>query len=94
MLVRLLAPETLALPEHHIVLGRGPFGVEAETALLRQHGIEVVVTKESGGTATYAKIEAARALSLPVLMIRRPPVVEAVESVAGVAAAVAWVGDP
>jgi len=92
LLVRLLAPENLALPEHHVVLGRGPFRVEDETALLREHGIEVVVTKESGGAATYAKIAAARAQSLPVLMIRRPPLVEAVETVSGVEAAVEWVG--
>ena len=94
LLVRLLAPEILALPEHQIVLGRGPFRVEEETALLTEHDIEVVVTKESGGTATYAKIEAARTLSLPVLMIRRPPPVAGVEAVAEVAAAVGWVGRP
>jgi len=92
LLVRLLAPETLALPEYHIVLGRGPFRVEDETALLVEHRIDVVVTKESGGTATSAKLAAARALSLPVLMIRRPPGLVGVETVTEVAAAVEWVG--
>ncbi len=51
---------------------RGPFAFEDEIALLREHRIEVLVTKNSGGAATYAKIAAARALQLPVIMIQRP----------------------
>ena len=93
LLVRLRAREALALPDHRVVLGHGPFRVEAEAALLREHAIEVVVTKQSGGTATYAKIAAARALALPVLMIRRPQPPSAVEAVADVEAAAAWVGE-
>jgi len=89
-LVRLLAPEMLQLPPHRVVLGRGPFGVEDETRLLSEHRIDVVVTKASGGEATYAKIAAARELGLPVLMIRRPPP-PAPPIVTGAAAAAAWV---
>ena len=67
------APGDVALPPNlALVQARGPFDLAAETALLRDHGIEVVVSKNAGGDATYAKIEAARALGLPVIMIARP----------------------
>ena len=59
-------------------------------ALLEQHRIEIVVSKNSGGEATKAKLEAARALGLPVIMVRRPELPEAPESVASVEEALAW----
>ncbi len=91
-LVRLVEPpeDPIPLEEYHLVLGRGPFSLERETALLREHGIEVVVSKNSGGPGTYAKIEAARALGLPVVMIERPSL-PAGETVETVAAALAWI---
>lgn len=62
------------LPRHReIVLGRGPFDVDAERELLRGHRIGVVVTRDSGGTRTAAKLVAARELGLPVIMASRPP---------------------
>lgn len=54
------------------VFGRGPFAVDAEIGLLREHHIDTVVSKNSGGEATYGKIVAARRLGLPIVMIRRP----------------------
>lgn len=54
------------------ICGRGPFSVADEISLLREYGIAAVVSKNAGGDATYAKIEAARSLGLPVVMIRRP----------------------
>ncbi|MCX5496652.1 cobalt-precorrin-6A reductase [Kaistia dalseonensis] len=63
----------LALPHADLILDRGPFDIAAEIALMQRHGIEVVVSKNSGGEATYAKIEAARHLGLPVMMLDRPP---------------------
>lgn len=67
------APAGDALPPHlTLVQARGPFDLEAETALLRDRRIELVVSKNAGGDATYAKIEAARALGVPVIMIARP----------------------
>jgi precorrin-6A/cobalt-precorrin-6A reductase len=66
-------PEDVALPpDLRLVLNRGPFDIEAETALLSQEKIDVVVSKNSGGAATYPKIEAARRLGIPVVMIARP----------------------
>lgn len=73
-LVRLIDPpaEPLPLARHRVVLGRGPFAAEEEAALLEAHGITALVSKNSGGSATYGKIEAARRLGLPVVMIERP----------------------
>jgi len=79
----------LMVPRAVYITARGPFSKADERALLEQHRIEVVVAKNSGGPATYGKIAAARALGLPVIMLRRPslPAVEAVETVED---AVAW----
>ncbi len=62
------------LPRHEVIVSRGPFTAEDDAALMRAHGIELVVSKNSGGTGAQAKIDAARALRLPVLMIARPAV--------------------
>ena len=73
----------LMVPDAVYVTGRGPFAEADERTLLEQHRIEIIVAKNSGGPATYGKIAAARTLSLPVIMLRRPwlPAVEAVETV-------------
>ena len=68
---------------------RGPFAEAEEFALMRDHRIEVLVSKASGGAATYPKIGAARSLGLPVVMIRRPPPPPG-PLVATVAEALAW----
>jgi precorrin-6A/cobalt-precorrin-6A reductase len=62
----------LALPHAQYVTGRGPFAAADERALMTAHGIDIVIAKNSGGTATYGKIEAARALRIAVVMLRRP----------------------
>jgi precorrin-6A/cobalt-precorrin-6A reductase len=54
------------------LLARGPFDTAGELQLLRDERIDIVVSKNSGGDATYAKIAAARQLGLPVIMVRRP----------------------
>lgn len=67
-------PRECDLPANHVwISGRGPFSVEDELALLRDHRIDVLIAKNSGGSGTYAKIAAARQLGLPVIMIQRPP---------------------
>jgi precorrin-6A/cobalt-precorrin-6A reductase len=88
-LVRLIAAQSLPLADYGVVIGKGPFDAQAEQDLLRAHGIDVVVTKASGGDATYGKIAAARALTLPVLMVRRPAL-PAGQQVTDVADAVRW----
>jgi precorrin-6A/cobalt-precorrin-6A reductase len=74
-LVRLIDPpaEPIALSSFELISQRGPFEADAEEALMREHAVEVLVSKNSGGTATYGKIEAARRLAVPVVMIRQPP---------------------
>ncbi len=67
------APEEIsALPRHRLILARGPFGLDDELALMRGEAIEILVSKNSGGEATYAKIEAARRLGVKVVMLQRP----------------------
>jgi precorrin-6A/cobalt-precorrin-6A reductase len=79
----------LDVPHALYITARGPFAEAGESALLVQHRIDVIVAKNSGGAATHGKIAAARALGLPVIIVRRPvlPEVPAVETVAD---AVAW----
>ena len=63
----------LALPHAHYVTARGPFAEADERTLIAAHGIDIIIAKNSGGTATYGKIAAARALGIAVVMLRRPP---------------------
>lgn len=79
-----------ALPSHSVVVARGPFDVAGDTALFREHRVDVVVCKNAGGTGAAAKIEAARALGLPVIMIDRPKLPERAE-VATPEAVLEWV---
>jgi precorrin-6A/cobalt-precorrin-6A reductase len=63
----------LAVPHAVYLTARGPFPEAGERTLIEAHGVEVIVAKNSGGSATYGKIAAARALGLRVIMLRRPP---------------------
>lgn len=87
------APEPGELPRRcDVVLDRGPFDLEAERDFLRSNGIDVLVSKNSGGPMTAPKLVAARELGLPVLMIERPPLPPGVTTVPDVAAALAALG--
>jgi precorrin-6A/cobalt-precorrin-6A reductase len=66
-------PADLLPPNATVISARGPFALDDELALLRDQQIDCLVTKNSGGTAPAAKLEAARALNLPVIMVSRPP---------------------
>lgn len=84
------APEPAHLPPRARVLAaRGPFQETAERVLLGEENIEVLVTKNSGGSATAAKLAAARALGLSVVIVARPALQPAPE-VADARAALGW----
>ncbi len=64
--------ELVLLPQHKFVSARGPFALEDELTLMREENIELLVTKNSGGEATSAKLLAARMLRVPVVVVARP----------------------
>ena len=84
----------LAVPDASYLLARGPFREAEERALLEKHRIEIVVSKNSGGEATYGKIAAARTLGIEVVMVRRPdlPDVPSAETVEALAALIDQLG--
>lgn len=67
------------LPDYSLIVDRGPFSVEGDRALMQEHGIDLVVSKNAGGKGAEAKLIAARQLGLPVLMIDRPAMPARVE---------------
>ena len=71
--IRSVDPPEGPLPKRHrLILSRGPFSVQDEKQLMRDNQIDALVTKNSGGSLTYAKIVAARQLGIPVIMVQRP----------------------
>jgi precorrin-6A/cobalt-precorrin-6A reductase len=89
-LVRCVDPPSGPMPRRvHVLLSRGPFTVDGERSLMREHGVDVLVTKDSGGPLTSAKLAAAREEGVAVLVVRRPPLPAGVEAVDTVAAALA-----
>jgi precorrin-6A/cobalt-precorrin-6A reductase len=79
-----------ALPDCKLILARGPFSLADEFELMQRERVDALVTKNSGGRATYAKIEAARALQIEVIIVRRPPAPEA-EALHDLNAIMAWI---
>jgi len=65
-------PTPPPLASARVIVGRGPFAVENERTLFLEHGVELLVSRNSGGAATYPKLAAARALEIPVIMVDRP----------------------
>ncbi|WP_017303526.1 cobalt-precorrin-6A reductase [Spirulina subsalsa] len=82
-------PSNANIPPGQLLLARGPFSLESERSLLQDYQIGGLVSKNSGGHATYAKIIAARELGITVIMVKRPPVPEG-EKVADVQSVLAW----
>ena len=92
-LVRVVEIPDAPLPfaeNFQVIAARGPFTAESERKLLAEHRIEVLVAKASGGAATKAKLEAARALKIPVVLLRRPKR-EAGDFATGVEPALDWI---
>lgn len=89
--VRLVDPPEFALPDRwHVIRSRGPYAYTDELALLRDVGADLLLTKDSGGTHTAAKLDAARDLGVPVLVIARPSLPSGVEMVTTVPEVLGW----
>ena len=84
-------PEEPAPPQMELLLDRGPYSLGTEIALMRGRRIDTVITKNSGGAATAAKLIGARELGLPVVIVQRPATPGGVPEVADVQGAVQWV---
>ena len=91
-IVRAIDPpaEAGALADCSLILARGPFALRDELALMRAEKVETLVTKNSGGRATYPKIEAARTLGVDVVVVRRPKPPDA-ETLHDLDAVMAWI---
>ena len=92
-LVRVVdAPEVAVPALWTVLLSRGPYPVESERALFAEHGVDVLVTKDSGGSYTRAKLQVAAETAAAVVIVRRSAAMTAdVPVVNDAAAAAAWV---
>ncbi|CAM4229221.1 cobalt-precorrin-6A reductase [Palleronia rufa] len=91
-LLRLVDPPREALPlrEARVEVSRGPFTQAGDRALMQRHGIDLVVSKNAGGSGARAKLLAARALRLAVVMVDRPALPER-DEVTSAGAALDWI---
>ena len=80
----------LPLPDAEAVVARGPFSAAGDRALLESHRIELILAKNAGGSGARAKLDAARALGLPVILIDRPEVPDRPVAVS-IAEVMAWI---
>lgn len=90
-LIRCAEPPPGRLPHRYLlVLDRGPFSVDSERTLMSRHRIDVLITRNSGGESSEAKLAAARELGIPVVMVDRPDSPDAPETVHSVDEAARW----
>ncbi len=88
-LMRSIEPPQPPIPQGKIILHQAPFYPEAEKKLLIEYQIGAIVSKNSGGEATYAKIIAAREIGIPIVMTKRPSLPK-VERISSVEEALTW----
>ncbi|WP_153503953.1 cobalt-precorrin-6A reductase [Cumulibacter manganitolerans] len=91
VVVRVVEPlETPPPAAWQVLLARGPYAVDAEVALMREHRVDVLLTKDSGGGYTAAKLEAAARLDVPVVVVARPALPSGAHEVASLDGVSAW----
>jgi len=90
-MVRVVDPPGELPPRWRVLQARGPYTVDGERALMQRHRTEVLVTKDSGGDLTRAKLDAAASLEVRVVVVRRPTLPPGTTTVSDVDAAAAWV---
>jgi precorrin-6A/cobalt-precorrin-6A reductase len=92
-LIRAVTPpdDSVLPPRHELLLSRGPYDYDGELNLLREHRIDALVTKNSGGDMTRGKLDAARDLGIVIVMVDRPPLPDDIHVVSSVAQAEQWV---
>lgn len=89
--IRTVDPPEPPLPaDAHVVLARGPYTLDGERALMQEHAVRTLVTKDSGGAMTAAKLDAARELGVAVVMVDRPSPPCGVPTVAAPADVLSW----
>ncbi|MEL4356479.1 MULTISPECIES: cobalt-precorrin-6A reductase [unclassified Luteococcus] len=85
------APDLVAPDAWRIITSRGPYTFDGDLAIMREHGTDVLVTKNSGGHFTRPKMDVARELGIPCVVVERPHPADGVETVSDVDEAAAWV---